>query len=144
MITKNYINQCEQAEVIQKAWKPKLGDICLNRFDGKKVIIIEKGVGVKEYKVLFVDVGLKMQRNYWYSKVNLKWLPTQEQLQEIIKHNCYENNNFKSFISDFYYYLLDEYENIDKCESLNEAWISFYMHEKYHKIWTGEKWVKAE
>jgi len=27
--------------------------------------------------------------------------------------------------------------------TLNELWLAFVMHEKYHKIWTGEKWVKV-
>ena len=24
----------------------------------------------------------------------------------------------------------------------NELWLAFVMHEKYHKVWTGEKWAK--
>jgi len=33
---------------------------------------------------------------------------------------------------------------IINCNSMNELWLAFVMHEKYQKIWTGEKWVKAE
>ena len=126
MFTKNYIKQCEQVKEIQKLWKPKVGD-WYRDLDGDVECVSLMG-----------ELIIKHHAKYH------TYLPTQEQLQEMIKNECYEKNNFKSFISDFYYYLLDEYEAIDIIESLNEAWLSFYMQEKYSKIWTGEKWVKAE
>jgi len=146
MITKNYIKMCEQAEEIQKAWKPELGDICLSRFDGKEVIIIEKGIGVEEYKVLFMDVGLKTQRNYWYSKVNLKWLPKQEQLQEMVWDKT-SDVRFPDNTDALIYYLrkfrgqfyLDKF-----FDSFNELWLAFVMKERWNKSWTDDKWVKAK
>jgi len=151
MITENYIKMCEQAKDLQKAWKPKLGDTCLNRFDGKEVIIIEKGVGVVEYKVLFMDVGLKTQRNYWYSKVNLKWLPTQKQLQEILFEGRDLNfaDWFKIFCDRYFYvddyglvYLVELKDETKKFHSFVELWLNLVMEEKYHKTWTGKNWVK--
>ena len=124
MITENYIKMCEKNEEIQKACKYKKGDwfYCDENF-----YITNKDLPYINVKNLGKHI----------------WLPTQEQLQELTKRGCYENNNFKSFISDFYYYLFDEYEEIDKCESLNEAWLSFYMSEKYNKIWENGEWVKC-
>ena len=66
MITKNYIKMCGKANEIQKKWKPKIGD----RFHHIK----------GKYNIILTELYF---RTYLPHKVGF-WLPTQEQLQEMI------------------------------------------------------------
>jgi len=88
MITDNYIKMCEQAEEIQKAWKPKYGD----EFTG--IAMIETGESELEGNVFVISYC----EDSWYSvypkgmneglddgKPNgAFWLPTVEQLFEMV------------------------------------------------------------
>ena len=114
MRTDNYILMCEQAEEIQKVWEHK---------QNKKDDYVKNTQGLRF----------------------LTWIPTQEQLQEIFLK---EYNNrpgslaFKNgWIGDFLNWVksLPNFNFID----FNELWLAFVMHEKYHKIWNGEKWVST-
>lgn len=146
MITDNYIKMCEKNEDLQKAWNPKFGDYCQ----------------LKEYKSLMIVMGVieshdircisyKYRRTGYgaerYLKDNLIYLPTQEQLQEMI--NAFSNYERINRFYEFVHLDADEYGYKKWCEfvndaSMNELWLAFVMYEKYHKTWTGEKWVKAE
>jgi len=141
MITKNYIKMCEQAEEIQKVCKNVAGDwfysIKLNQYYINNHI----GEGWKHY-------------------IDLTWLPTQEQLQEMIlpvlkiKYNKYWKLNKMKRLANWVFGIFFRFikENIQDSENrpicnhsnnMNELWLAFVMYEKYQKIWTGEKWVKA-
>jgi len=132
MITDNYIKMCEQAEEIQKAWKPKDWD----RFIFKN----DKSVGVGSGHI-------KSYMKIWYI-----WLPTQEQLQEmILTKNILENtwalgwlmNNVYCFMENKYEYVeLPEHYAFKIFTAMNELWLAFVMYRKYNKIWTGEKWIQ--
>lgn len=129
MITKNFINQCEQAEEIQKAWKPKTRDL----IQRKQTVLKNKQI----YLITNIDreivfyINIKDGEESWCHKDNFKdeflYLPTLEQLFEMIQK--YKRN--EAFFFDF---------KLDMKESL----LKEIMKEKYNKIWTGEKWVKAE
>jgi len=140
MITQNYIKMCEKAEEMQKAWKP----VDWDRFIYKNDKTVGMGCG-----------HIKSYMKVWYV-----WLPTQEQLQEMMTELSNEHF-FKNFPKN-YIPQKDEYvfpihllwwfsqwvvfqkrAETKEC-SLNELWLAFVMYEKYHKIWTGEKWVKAD
>ena len=85
---------------------------------------------------------------------NIIWLPTQEQLQEmilkifspfakIIKLSDFVSNYVKLYRETKYadLYWRDLYPTA--IESMNEFWLMYVLYEKYKKIWTGEKWVNA-
>ena len=63
----------------------------------------------------------------------------QEQLQEMVKlkHDPYCG----ALLSKFYDWYNKNYISL---ESMNELWLAFVMKKRWNKIWTGEKWVKAE
>ena len=119
MITKNYIKQCEQAEEIQKEWEQTVGDIFIYQKDIKS--------GCYFY--------ITEHRKY----INAIWLPTQEQLQEILPCRDYiDFCKFSVFCSGELICWNKGYK------IYNELWLAFVMYEKYDKIWTGEKWVKSQ
>jgi len=140
MITDNYIKMCEQAEKLQKS-NINIGK---RHFNNQDFVAYNCGEGLKVY------VCSEISR-YWLIE-ELIWLPTQEQLQEI-----YFNDNdlnfadiFNKFFWEFFYMdncmetdYVEPLEKTKKFHSFVELWLAFVMHEKYHKIWTGEKWVKA-
>ncbi len=125
MITDNYIKMCSKAEEIQKEWKPQAGDWQYWSNDKTKMANI------------FMITSL--QKKY---KANIRiWLPTQEQLQEIMfnikdigGHDYSDLGLLFSLFTDFIY--RTAYKNI------HEFWLAFVMYEKYQKSWDGENWVK--
>ena len=144
MITKNLINQCEQAEEIQKAWKPKMGDwVSYNN----TIQVLDTQPVYNEVMLYYNDLIInnaicdkKIEiHKHRITKDKMFYLPTQEQLQEMIKlkHDPYCG----ALLSKFYDWYNKNYISL---ESMNELWLAFVMKEKYNKIWTGEKWVKAE
>ena len=117
MITDNYIRMCEQAEEIQKLWKPKIGDWYVD-FEGDVECVALMGESIIEH----------------HSKYD-KWLPTQEQLQEMLFQGFDE---YEHWIRKLYDFILDL--PLSELMSMNELWLAFVMKEKYDKTWTGEKW----
>jgi len=123
MITENYIKMCEKAEEIQKEWKKKRYDI--------------------------ITYNKKISRcndtSYWEIRKDLIYLPTQEQLQEMIKENYLAEFGmvFKlwNWIDKGIHHGTMNF-NIKEI-TLTELWLAFVMHEKWNKFWTGEKWVKG-
>jgi len=140
MITDNQIKMYERAEEIQKEWKKKRYDYAY----------------CAETKL----VKLCCDISYWETRIDLIYLPTQEQLQEMIRENVFEkeikkhpkyyiNIGIDSYICltfQFHIWLSIKggYRYIHNGFTLNEFWLAFVMHEKYHKIWTGEKWEEEK
>jgi hypothetical protein len=126
MITDNYIKMCNKAKEIQKyilKQSEEYQDEC-------KWVTIDKTNEVVKYYI---------------------WLPTQEQLQEILQkgrewvyYGSYPLSQFSGWIltsggaNKFYYH---QYKN--KFKSITELWLAFVMHEKYQKSWDGENWQKS-
>ena len=132
MITDNYIIMCEQAEEIQKAWKPEKGDIYTTVVHGKATDIIN----------IYIDGFSFLPQKFVPLSALYIYLPTQEQLQEMIKptHGVDDFGLVEEFF-DFVYGEDSQPNQIDSpIKSMNEFWLAFVMHEKYNKIWNGEKW----
>jgi len=133
----NYIEKYEKAKEIQKLWRPKIGDWFSD-------INYETGM------IILFPITKKEKLQFIKDKF---WLPTQEQLQEMIlpalkiKYNKYWKLNKMKRIANWFFRIfncfLNEHSNIYS-NNMNELWLAFVMYEKYNKIWTGEKWVKAE
>ncbi len=82
------------------------------------------------------------------------WLPRQDQIQEMIGGfqecleiivNLYGDNEFFSYlglpgVTPF----VARLELGARFKSMEELWLSIYMHGKHKKIWDGSKWVKVE
>ena len=148
MITKNFIKMCEQAEEIQKS-NINIGK---RHFSNQDFVAYNFGEGLKVY------ICSEISR-YWLMD-DLIWLPTQEQLQEMVlpiflkifstTHALQNDPSFihRMFIAEFEKWInrsspsKDEY--MVMFGSLVELLLAFVMHEKYNKIGTGEKWVKIE
>ena len=139
MITKNYIKMCEQAEEIQREWKPKQFDCYYSKALKHKFIIdtLDQINIIEKY----ID--------------NYTWLLTQEQLwKEILELHFTENTeltirNGSDLKPDIFQ--VSTYTEIDdniisenvRGNTIKECFLKLLMKE-YCKVWTGEKWVKAE
>jgi len=117
---------CEVNEEIQSEWILKDWDIFAYRYS-KGLGMVWEVIGVKDRPL--------------YIKENCIYLPTQEQLQEMVLNHGYHGYD-NSGISQHLNLFSIEYglEGL----TFNELWLAFVMKEKYNKFWTGQKWVKAE
>jgi len=83
-----------------------------------------------------------------YSNGKKVWLPTQEQLQRMVKPFF---GDIKSLFRNFALWLLGRYstvlpeEYIELFDTGNEVTLAFVMWEMYQKVWDDkdEKWVKG-
>ena len=146
MITKNYIKMCERAKEIQC-------DRILGRYDFGDIYYLKSGHkhGGK-FRFIGSYDGYDCDKELIEKSI---WLPTQEQLQEMLTMDteyAKEYNKKEGAIFCGFYIFLDMMDWVRNClkkpttincNSMNEMWLIFVMSEKYSKIWTGEKWVKA-
>uniref|UniRef100_A0A6M3XHR9 Uncharacterized protein n=1 Tax=viral metagenome TaxID=1070528 RepID=A0A6M3XHR9_9ZZZZ len=136
MITDNYIKMCEQVKEIQKLWrkpfKSYIGDLY---WQGKEYLMISEAC------ICVTEIMFEPKDEYI-------WLPTQEQLQEMMPksdvtslveyiknaelryHDRFDENAVGYFTGTFI--------------SLTELWLAFVMRECWNKIWTGEKWEEVK
>jgi len=153
LFTNKYIKMCKEAEEIQKDWKPKVGDYC----------ICSRGmIGIltsdKKQKVTYPDgntgyayVGVRLRDGASWSSRKPIWLPTQEQLQEILWQHLRKGWNvgdsckfgvllvaFNNYVDNFGVSVVNAFT------SYQELWLDLVMGEKYNKIWWHGKgkWVK--
>jgi len=138
MITDNYVKMCEQAEEIQADFKFSMGDWYIENYN------------TEDQHIIVLDQGIvsRLVQNIILKKYGAIWLPTQEQLQEMMKtENTWRlgwlMENLYNFANNKYgYNILSEHYVFKHFDSLNELWLAFVMYKKYHKVWTGEKWIK--
>ena len=135
MITENFIKMCGHAGEIQELWR--------NPFRAKYGDMYWKGD-----KYLMIPSACELCIVSNFIPEDEIWLPTQEQLQEML-HNYYQNNNSNAkgleWGDSINEYMLNQLLNFEKDNreivyDLNSLWLAFVMHELYNKIWTGEKW----
>ena len=114
MITENYIKMCEQAEEIQKVWrkpfKNYLGDLF---WKGKEYLMIPEACSFVT-EIMFEPDD------------NCIWLPTQEQLQEIIGNQFVSLDGKISRLATIFLISNDQI-------SWNEFWLAYaYYHLNHH------------
>jgi len=65
------------------------------------------------------------------------WLPTQDRLQEMV-FGEFDNPIYKSelFVTFHKTWLWSD------LRSMEQLWLTYYMHQKHGKIWNGEEWKK--
>jgi len=133
MITKNYIKMCEQAEEIQKVWrkpfKNYLGDLF---WKGKEYLMIPEACS------FVTEIMFEPKDEYI-------WIPTLEWLFEEIR-NIYTHKDYYVPLKLGMGTCLRDLSLDRDIEELpiKEIALEYLMREKYGKIWTGEKWVKAD
>ena len=117
---------CEKAEEIQKVWVQSIGDLFIYKKD------IEKAFNWPGCFYFMIE-----DREY----KNSIWLPTQEQLQEMINLDpitlIYLIDRFVAG-GEGYWHSFAKAPYPDP--SMNELWLAFVMKEKYNKSWTGKEW----
>ena len=138
MITKLFIKQCEKAGEIQKQFKFKMGDLFIHT-DYLKT---------KHYIVLDESIVSSSVINT-YKKEGAIWLPTQEQLQEILQYYYQCNSKIEGLqwgdsINLFMLKRLYDFAVKNKyiVYDINYLWLAFVMKEKYHKVWNGKDWIE--
>jgi len=109
-----YIKMCEKAEEIQAYKTHRQTDMYLHKgLDGDEVMA--------GYNLIYV--------------ANSIWLPTQEDLQEMVSQEL----SLEGQEWNFHVWVM-EGRQATIFTSMNQLWLAFYMSEKYNKTWTGEKW----
>ena len=66
------------------------------------------------------------------------WLPTQEQLQEMVK-----KRHIYYLIKDFQIFQVKHTIGLH-INNMNELWLAFIMYQLYNKRWTGKDWITIE
>ena len=120
MKTKNYIKMCEQAEEIQKLWKPKIGDYYYEKGHHK---ICDK----KPYHYIAILDKEKLYLFYKKHNDNLVeykrfLLPTLEQLWDMLEGTVMANLTITVY------------------ETLQEHLLNHVMEHNWGKMWNNEKW----
>lgn len=172
--TPKYIEMSEKAIKIQALWEPRDGDWFAIKRDlvaqgehyalkgevYQAACIVQKAIhfmkytrGKTEPKIRIVHLGYLHKPKQF----KLIWLPTQSQLQDILKERTRENQKYtRTYVGDEYLEsfimkcVLRDFlrwageEGIDcPFTSLEQFWLAFCMHEVYKKNWDNEKreWV---
>ena len=138
-----YIKLCEKAVEIQELAKYQTGDwFAQETANGNKIGI---GVFVYEESYIFDFVSIPNTLNI---RGNPIWLPTQDQLQEMV--GAFEPDsltlqyNFMEWCIPYFgakggaIYLWYE----DSKTSMEQLWLAYVMKNLYSKQWNGEDWVK--
>ena len=133
---------------IQELWEPKLGDLCWHpkhvRGDGKVGLVVSS----HGFTVYIYDGGksssnprevLEMRSVEPFRKEKCIWIPSQEQLQDML------GKPVGNLPQAFYSFTQTEYYQgntpIGMFGSMLQLWLAFVMRERFGKIWDGEKWV---
>jgi hypothetical protein len=140
MITENYIKMCED-EDLQELWEPCEGS-WVKRIDFKKPYVLDYDA---DRTICYAfDCNWIKQVNpnpeilKWYDQRGenyVLWLPTQEQLQEILDNQLVSLDGEISRMATIFLISNDQI-------SWNEFWLMYVMYKKWNKLWNGEEWVK--
>jgi len=170
MITKNYIKMAEQAEEIQKEWKPKDGDYFYG-YEWSDMAWKERDIetkkiselATKEIHLLYFSgddfnscfpMGEEIGQEKNKPDLNKSfWLPTLEQLFEMVgetveKYKIQMHFGINKSEDGFQLQVNPvnpnfNYEKEYFADSIKGCLLQYIYEEKYNKTWIGKKWVKA-
>ena len=124
--TPKYILMCEKAEEVQRLkWKKEVCGRLIWSKHLQTAIQCDYSDGLMEYEV---------------------WLPRQDQLQEMI------DKELGHLLAAFFWWATKgpdghttDVKKIHKCDTMEQLWLAFVMHEKYQKQWSEDKqeWLNA-
>ncbi len=141
--TKQNILMCEKAEEIQKIY---LDFSYPDNWLVEDIIVVCKE---HQKRLRFCNIVKDPCEgtigNLCVRKSNQIWIPSQNQLQEMVKGKFIDyvrDTKFDSTIlmcSAFWRFVNDRDED---CFSMEQLWLAFVMKELYNKIWNGKDWIK--
>ena len=76
----------------------------------------------------------------WGNKII--WLPRQDQIQKMLDYGI------GALVNDFNEFCVEDLEmygdpgKFHDYQSMEQLWLTFYMHERHEKTWDGKKWIK--
>ena len=121
-----YSRMCESAKVIQKKWKPELGDF-----------FVSMSLGLTSpCQPIVSDLEKKMS---YLKTIKAVWLPRQDQLQEMVIENYATSWDLAIGFSNVL--MGDNASYFDNFDSMEKLWLAFVMLEKYKKKWKEGEWV---
>lgn len=126
--SKQYIKMCDCDE-IQGRWELKEGDMVYWPSDPSNIeLFADEDVDAWTIDEIKKEHGGGV------------WLPRQDQLQDIINDDDYTPEDFLNIISVYCMH-----NNCDKyggeiAGSMEQLWLSTFMHKKFNKKWNGNKW----
>lgn len=153
-MNETYIRMCREAVELQEAWEPKPGDLIYNPYpsihaDYNVDILVNvkktpssnfhesefeiKRILLKEDDLSFH--GTSKVESEMDIKTRFKWLPRQEDLQEI--HNT-TPALIKKFVDSNYLFFHDQQEH--GFEDWDLIWLCYVMYIVYDKTWNGTTW----
>jgi len=135
--SKEYIEMCEKAVEIQDKWIPQSTDIVKGEFVG---FIKEAS---PNYALRRFDSDKEIYGKYaWYEKMELIWIPRQDQLQDMVNIEVIGYSHIKGLILGFKRFCMDQDDK--SFNTMEQLWLAFVMKEKYSKSWNGKEWVKTK
>lgn len=120
----SYIKMSEEAEEIQKLWRPHSCDYYYDKFSGTKKFVTN------------YDLSNPKMYDCLIKNKNYIWLPIQKQLQEMSDLSWWE---FDKRCNDIRQILLEDPLSGIEVETKEQVGICVLM-EKYNKIWNGKDW----
>ena len=122
----HYIKMCESAKVLQKKWKPELGDF-----------FVSLSLGMTS---LCQPITSDLEKKASYLKtIKAVWIPRQDQLQNLIIEKHATPWDLAIAFSNVL--MGDNASYFDKFDSMEKLWLVFIMYEKYRKQWKEGEWV---
>jgi len=159
--TEQYIKMCEKAEVIQKGWKPSVGDYTFRKYtifgevidlkiwskeQSEEIIILHYKSSVDGYFHACDGQGNERIFNTQeeVEKVTSIWLPRQDQLQKMLIEKEIDAPQAQLWYR-FQKFVTHRIVNIeeDDLPSWEQLWLTFMMENRYSKTWSGEDWVEG-
>ena len=120
-----YIKMCESAKVMQKQWKPELGDF-----------FVSMSLGLTS-PCQPITSDLEKKRSY-LKTIKAVWLPRQDQLQEMVIEKYATPWDLAIAFSNVL--MGDKASYFDKFDSMEKLWLAFIMREKRKKQWKDGEW----
>jgi hypothetical protein len=162
MIDETYIEMCRKAEEIQELWKPKSGDMIIithsifgeeidgqiwDNMDSIEILVREVRSDNSWWTGTNKEGGsICIKGDELYTKT-CKWLPRQEDLQEIVVNNS-EGITASEYKEPgrllYYFYSYQKRIRFNVNVGITIRWLCFVMETCYGKRWDSEKheWVK--
>jgi len=153
LFTNRYIKMCKEAKEIQKDWKPKVGDycVCSRRMIGILTSDKKQKVTYPDGNTGYAYVGVRLKDGALWSSRKPIWLPTQEQLQEMVTTNSASSHKDCELIEDFHLWFCEFFKRLYSRPAvddwiMNQFWLVYIMYKNYNKVWHyhKEKWVKRK
>ena len=153
--TKQNILMLEKAWEIQKEWKPIKGDFVislkypLSTYD-KTILLFDRDTVYTDAE----PINLRSMQYIDFVKKYCIWLPSQFQLQKMVRNTNYLNqiqNWFLCGVTGYRFEKDGDYsilvqkimDYFEKFTSMEQLWLAFVMKELYQKIWDSSKgdWI---